>query len=460
MPPKLNIVRKRTTFSVNLEIEKLQKEIDDNQASIDKLKTELNQAKKNYQDEKDPKLKAEYKAKHAAGAKAYTDLTGKAKEFEQKMYGLKKEYADLKVKEDEAAILAKKKEEEKAAAAATTATAVPEGDIVIETDVVDEKGNSVPLVLNYGDDYDKVVGDFVSLYGLEEEDYDDLLDQVYDVLSEDEDEYYDDDDDDEYDDEDEDDYEDDDDDDDDGDEGYDYEDDEYYEYDEESYFYDFSTAVKDPRTGENVNLRVYNTDDYRGKLAQFKKDYNVSDTKLLDDLLLRVFSGFRYVEIDTYEIDGERDPLGLFSEDFEGIINDYAKENRLKNDKRKALLKECEDTLLFYDEVWKSFSALMSNGVEINRVAAEKAEIEKVSMAINNEIMAIVTEGRKVKGSDSVRFAELSKALEVKKGELNMKKIEYAGVCSKLSGLFEQRKVIEKEYEDMKVEYKKYIPAF
>lgn len=443
MPPKLTIIRKRTSYAVNNDIEKLQKEISETAAAVEKLKTELKQTKKSYQEEKNPKLKAGLKTKHEEGVKAYTGLTAKAKELDQKLYGLKKEYADLKAKEEEAALKAKKEAEAAAAAAAR------EGDIVIETDVVDENGNRVPLVLNYDDDYDKVVGDFVSLYGLGEEDYDDLLDQVYDVLSEDEhsdyDEY-------EYDDDDE---------EEEGNEyyGYDDDDDDQYIFEEE-YFYEFNTDVKDPRTGEAVKLKIYNTDDFREKVREFKERYGVSDAKMLDELLLRIFSCFRFVEVSTFEIDGERNPLGVFSEDYEDILDEYAQENGLDDKTYNRLLDECDKALLFYDEVGRSFSDLMSNGIEINRGVEVKLGMEKTAKEMGDEMVAIVTEGRKVKGTNPKRFAELSEKLQNKKKVFDEKKAEYGMLCERLAKLYETRKDIERRFEDLKAKNKKYVPVF
>lgn len=435
MPPKLTIIRKRTSYAVNAEIEKLQKEISETAASINKYKTDLKQTKKNYQEEKNPKLKSEFKSKHEEGVKIYTELTAKAKELDQKMYGLQKEYSDLKAKEEEAALKAKKEAE---AAAAATAR---EGDIVIETDVVDENGNSIPLAVNYDDDYEKVVEDFVSLYGLDEEDYDDLLDQVYEALSEDE-EYYDDDDDDVYDDE----Y------------GY-YYDDSEGEYEAEEYFEEFNTGFKDPKTGKEVTLKIYNTADFREEVAQFKAKYTVSDVKMLNELLLRMFSCFRYVEISTFEIDGDRTPLGLSSEDYEEVLGEYAEENGLDDATYERLLGECEDALTFYDDIEKSFTELRNNGEEINRGFAIKMELERISKEMQEEMMGIVTEGRRVKGVDQKRFEELSKLLQGRKKVFDEKKEEYGKLCERLNGLFETRKGIEKRFEEMKLRNKKYIPT-
>lgn len=440
MPPKLNIVRRRTSYTVKIEIDKLQHEIEETSAAIEALKAELKQFKKNYQEEKDSRRKSELKAKHEAGAKKYTDLSSKAEELKRKKYGLEKEYSDLKAKEEEAEQKAKKEAEAAAAAAAASSR---EGDIVIDTDVIDEDGNSVPLVLNYNDDYDKVVGDFVSLYGLSEEDYDDLLDQVYEVLS-DEEGSDDDGDDDYYDDDDED----------------DYYDDEYLYEEPEEYSLEFGTEIRDPNTGNNANIKLSNADDFREELRKFKEKYGILDVRVMNDLLLRVFAGFRYVEISTFKIDGEKRPLGLFSEDYEQVLDDYAQENNLDDDTFDRLLDECEKGYLFYEDVWKSFVDLRNNGIEINKAAAVKLELEKVSATLTKEMTDIVTEGRKVKTSNPKRFDELLKMLNGKKAVFEEKKKEYEMTCKKLAKLFEDRKAIEKRFEDVKMKNKKYVPEF
>ena len=451
MPPKLNIVRKRTSITVNNEIEKLQKEIDTDNEALSTLKKELIDVKKKYQaTEKsgDVAAEKELKDKHVAGAKRYSEISEGVKVKEGKMYGLKKEYAELKAKEDEAAAAAaaaKAKEEEKAAAAA-------DGDIVIDTSVVNENGESVPLVVNFGDDYEKVVDDFVSLYGLDEDDYDDLLDQVYDALS-DEEEGDDDDDEREYYDEEEEEEDDDD---------YDDDDDSYYEYedeDEDNYYLEFNTDIKDPQTGEYLQIKVCNTDDFREFLGRFRAEHNVKDTAKLNELLLRIFAGFRYVEIDTYDIDKEDEPLGLFSDTFERVLADYARENRLPKETRAALVKEVDDALSFYEDVWDIYTALASNGMKINAEVARKEDITKIATALNAEVGKIAAEGRQIKEKDPKRFEELLKVFNAKKLSLNKVQSDYNAVCARLSELYEERKDTEKRFADLKEMNKTFVPT-